>query len=65
MPDRQLDLEEHHRYALEDCVREERPPSKALQVAITNSRKHIEDAFKHAMSEQKLGQLKVKVKAAS
>ena len=63
MRDKGLDF--HNRYAFEECGRDERPPSKALQVAITNSRKHIEDAFKHAMSNEKLSQLKVKVKVAS
>jgi hypothetical protein len=63
MPNQWLDLEEHNRYAFDDCGRDGRPPSKALQEAITNSRKHIEDAFRHSMSDEKLGQLKIKVKA--
>jgi hypothetical protein len=65
MRDRELDLEEHNRYAFAECGNDVRPPSKALQLAITNSRKHIEAAFKHTMSEEKLGKLKVKMKVAS
>ncbi len=65
MGDQRLDLEEHNRYAFDECGRDGRPPSKELQAAISNSRKHIEAAFRHSMSEEKLGQLKVKVKVAS
>jgi hypothetical protein len=59
------DLEQHNRNAFEEGGPDGRQPSKALQEAISNSRKHIEAAFRHSMSEEKLGQLKIKVKTAA
>jgi hypothetical protein len=62
MRNERLSYEEHNRYAFEEANADVLSPSKALQKAIDESRRHIEAAFREALSEEKLGQLKVKVK---
>ena len=63
MHDMQMELEEFNRYAFEGEGFDNRGASSALREAISKSRHEIESAFQKGISTERLGKIKVRVKA--